>query len=378
MTSPVRQAALGWLRDEALPLWHRLGWDAKSGGFIERLTPDGLPDLEASRRVRVQMRQIYVYANAAFEGLYPPAAQLALDTLDFLLTRCRPAGARTGFAHLMDANACIVDAKIDAYDQAFALLALASVYRMTGDAQVRTLIDAELAHIDAAIAEPGTGLWFEGAPPSLPRRQNPQMHAFEAFIALFEATGDAAFLQRADAIVAHLDRGMILGTGALCEYFDEGFTPLVDGQCAEPGHHFEWVWLLHRHARLAGRPPSPAAARLHDWAMAHGIDMGGFAIDACHTDGVVKDGGRRLWPQTELIKAHLAREEVGVQGAAAAADVVLSALMTSYFTDLPRGGWVDRYDATGALSDGRMPVSSFYHVYVAISEAARVGKLSAA
>lgn len=376
MTAPARQAALAWLQGDALPLWHRLGWDPKCGGFVERLTSDGLPDLDAPRRVRVQMRQIFVYASAAYEGLYAPASKLALDTLDFLVTRCRPPGATSGFAHLTDSSGRVIDPRIDAYDQAFALLALAAVYRMNGDAAVRTLIDAELAYIDEAIAEPATGLLFEGAPPSLPRRQNPQMHAFEAFLALFEATGDEAFLKRADVIAAHLEQRMISPGGAICEYFDTAFVPLSEGQLAEPGHHFEWVWLLHRHARLAGRAPPPVATRLHDWGVRHGLAADGFAIDACQIDGTVKDAARRLWPQTELIKAHLARSEAGVGGAAEAADGALAALMSAYFTDSPRGGWVDRYDASGALSDARMPVSSFYHVYVAIMEAARVGGLN--
>lgn len=378
MSASARAAALAWLGDAALPLWHRRGWDAKSGGFVERLTPDGLPDLDAPRRVRVQMRQIYVYASAAFDGLYEPAEQVALDTLEFLLTRCRPPGASAGFAHQTDCSGQVTDPKIDAYDQAFALLALAAVYRMNGDAQVRALIDAELAFIDETLAEPDTGLLFEGAPPSLPRRQNPQMHAFEAFSALFEATGDAAFLKRADTIADHLARRMVSPGGAICEFFDAEFRPLAAGQWAEPGHHFEWVWLLHRQARLAGRQPSPLAARLHDWGMSHGVGPDGFAVDACLIDGTLKDGGRRLWPQTELIKAHLAREEAGVAGAGDAADGALSSLMASYFTHAPRGGWVDRYDAAGALSDARMPVSTFYHVYVAIAEAVRVGRTAAA
>lgn len=377
MTSPARIAALAWLRDEALPLWHQRGWDTRSGGFVERLTEAGAPDFEAPRRVRVQMRQIYVYANAATDGLYDPARQLARDTLAFLTSRCRPPGARAGFAHLTDKTGKVIDARIDAYDQAFGLLALAAAYRMSGDDAIKTLIETELAYIDAHLVEPATGLWLEGAPTSLPRRQNPQMHAFEAFLALYEATGEPAMLARADAIAAHLEARFIAGSGAVCEYFDAAFVPLTYGQTAEPGHHFEWVWLLHRHARLAGREPPALAERLYTWGMTHGIGADGFAIDLCGADGTAKDRGRRLWPQTELIKAHLAREEAGVAGAGAVADAALAALMASYFTHDPRGGWVDRFDADGVLVDGRMPVSTFYHVYVAIAESGRVGGLNA-
>ena len=50
---------------EALPLWSTIGWDAASGGFIDRLHRDGTADVSVPRRVFVQARQIYCYAKAA-------------------------------------------------------------------------------------------------------------------------------------------------------------------------------------------------------------------------------------------------------------------------------------------------------------------------
>lgn len=375
--TPVRAEALGWLKDAALPLWHQRGWDPVSGGFVERLTEAGEPDRAAPRRVRVQMRQIYVYANAALNGWYAPARALTLDTLEFLLTRCRPPGGGPGFAHITDSAGQVIDDRIDAYDQAFGLLALGSAYHLTRDAQIGALIEAEIAFIDAEIAEPETGLWREGIPGGLPRRQNPQMHAFEALLTLFAATGETRFLARAARIAERLGALMIDPTsGALCEFFDADFRPLRDGQAAEPGHHFEWVWLLHVYARLAGEAPSPLAAALNAWGLRHGLDASGFAIDACSPSGAVLHGSRRLWPQTEFIKAHLALEEMGDRAAGARADEALAALMRDYFTATLRGGWVDSFDAAGRLNDGRMPVSSFYHVFAAIAEAERVSRVA--
>jgi hypothetical protein len=54
--------------EKALPLWAGAGYDERRGGFQERLNPDGSPDLTAPRRLRVQVRQIYVYAHAAVLG----------------------------------------------------------------------------------------------------------------------------------------------------------------------------------------------------------------------------------------------------------------------------------------------------------------------
>ena len=42
--------------------------------------------------------------------------------------------------------------------------------------------------------------------------------------------------------------------GALGEYFEEDWTPLRGpvGSVVEPGHQFEWAWVLGEYARLSG------------------------------------------------------------------------------------------------------------------------------
>jgi mannose/cellobiose epimerase-like protein (N-acyl-D-glucosamine 2-epimerase family) len=44
-------------------------------------------------------------------------------------------------------------------------------------------------------------------------------------------------------------------SGGLREYYDGDWNaaPGVDGRIVEPGHQFEWAWLLLRWGQLAGR-----------------------------------------------------------------------------------------------------------------------------
>ena len=58
----------GWLVHAAYPLWARAGYDHMHGGFHERLAADG-PVYGDARRVRVQARQVYAFANAPSLGL---------------------------------------------------------------------------------------------------------------------------------------------------------------------------------------------------------------------------------------------------------------------------------------------------------------------
>ena len=216
------------------------GWDQKRGGFVERLDKDGSP-LETPRRVLVQARQIYCYAKAAQFNWYPGAKELALKGLDYMLDKARsPDG---GFVHLLNADGSVADTKRDTYDHAFVLLALANVYQLGQDAQVRAEIDTTLRFIDQRLRSPHGG-FIEGLPPAMPRRQNPQMHLFELMIALFDATGEPVFQNRAGDFF-----GLFVGnlfdqrTQVLGEYFEEDWSR-INPVVVEPGHLAEWTWLL--------------------------------------------------------------------------------------------------------------------------------------
>src|SRR6185436_9304316 len=77
----------------------------------------------------------------------------------------------------------------------FVLLALSTLYQLSNDAQVEGEIKSLLAFIDCGLRSPHGG-FIEGIPATMPRRQNPQMHMFEAFIATFDATKDLVLQNR--------------------------------------------------------------------------------------------------------------------------------------------------------------------------------------
>ena len=130
--------------EHALPLWSGEGWDSASGGFVDRLDRDGRADRLAPRRVFVQARQIYCFAKAAQMGWYPEGREIALKGLDHLLTKAKAPDGRPGFVHTLAPDGAVLDPRRDTYDHAFVLFALASVYALDRDAQVRSEIDALL------------------------------------------------------------------------------------------------------------------------------------------------------------------------------------------------------------------------------------------
>ena len=70
----------------------------------------------------------------------------------------------------------------------------------------------------------------------------------------------------ADEIVALcLDRFIDRDTAALREFFASDWTPVsgVQGEVVEPGHHYEWAFLLDRWAKLTGRDRPAGSSETH-------------------------------------------------------------------------------------------------------------------
>ena len=357
--------------DHCLPLWSNEGWDRASGGFVDRLHPDGRADVSAPRRVFVQARQIYCFAKAAQMAWYPEGREIALKGLDHLLTRAKGPDGRPGFVHTLAPDGGVLDPLRDSYDQAFVLLALATVYALDRDAQIRSEIDALLSFLDAQLRSPHGG-FLEGLPASLPRRQNPQMHLFEAMIAAFDATHDMAFQQRAGQFfalfLANLDDKQ---TRVLGEYFEDDWSK-IEPVSVEPGHQAEWVWLLKGFERITGCPTGRHRGELLASALRYRDEATGCLIDEGGTEGRIRRHTKRLWPQSEMAKAWIAQAEAGEVGAADEARAALTRLERHYLRHPVAGGWYDQFDRDGNSLVATIPASSFYHVVCAVAEAEQV------
>lgn len=362
-----------WLVDAALPLWLDTGVDWQGGGFEESLTLKGERIAGQNKRIRVQARQIYTASHAAVLGLHPNALAAAHHGYAFLTRHgWHPQG---GWVHLLSANGEVRNDRRDTYDHAFVLLALAWYYKASGDRSVLAWIERTVAALDAVLAD-GTGAYLESSPPALPRRQNPHMHCFEAMLALYDATGEAAFAARARNIhKLVLERFFDSSTGALREFYGDDWKPrpAPEGDIVEPGHHCEWVWLLDKFERQTATDTGDLRRRLLDFALTHGRSGPScLLIDQVDAAGKPMLRSQRLWPQTEAIKALLTRVERGDAAAWDDTALFLSGLFARYLAVEPAGIWHDHFGEDGRLLNTFAPASSLYHLFVAFSELLRV------
>jgi mannose/cellobiose epimerase-like protein (N-acyl-D-glucosamine 2-epimerase family) len=365
----VRNELRAWLLDYAYPEWWDVGADHERGGFFEKIGQDGAP-VQAPRRARVQPRQIYAYAVAPALGWNGPAREAVEHGLDFYLKHYRrPDGLiRT----LVDASGEPLDETVDLYDQAFGLFGLATAYKVLERGDLESIAVTLRDRLTQTRKHPVAG-FEEGDPRTLPLQSNPHMHLFEACLAWDEAGGDPHWRVLADEIATlALSKFIDAESGAVREFFDGDWNPApgVQGRIAEPGHQFEWAWLLLRWSRLTGRRDAvDAALKMIAIGNGPGVDPArGVAMNQLLTDLSVHDPVARLWPQTERLKAGVLAAQITGEDHywTLAADGGRG--LIKYFDTPVKGLWRDRLNPDGSFVEEPAPASSFYHIVCAILE----------
>ena len=360
-----------WYVNDVLPLWLERGYDHTRGGFFETLNFDAKPVVNQPRRVRVQARQVYAFTEAALTGWLPKGEALAAEAFGFYIDRACPDDGARGCVHLLSDSGDTLDNRRDLYDQAFLLLACAARIK-AGDDRARTLADQTIDFLNSELASPHGG-WLESDAGELPRRQNPHMHLFEAFIALYEATGDDAYRALADKIHSlFLQYFFDEERGVLLEFFNDDLTlaPAPEGDEIEPGHMMEWVWLLDRYRDQSGADDKRTSKILFDRALELGADEQGFLADNISLAGGRHSETRRVWPQTEFIKAALVMAQQGSGSASDYAARVIDKLFNTYLDQPVAGLWCDQYDVNGVALAKNVPASILYHWHEAAAQAA--------
>src|SRR5690606_22485206 len=147
------------------------------------------------------------------------------------------------------------------------------------------------------------------------RGQNANMHACEAWLAAYEATGEARYLERAATLASNMTRRQAALAGDLVwEHYHSDWSVDWDYNRGDrsnifrpwgiqPGHQIEWAKLLlilDRHAPADWY--LPRARELFDRAVAMAWDARhGGLVYGNDPDGVVYDADKYFWVQAEAI-----------------------------------------------------------------------------
>ena len=364
--------ARDWLTDTCFPLWSQEGV-GPHGLFREALDLSHRAIEDDVTRVRVQARQTYLFCVAYDLGWERDRAERLIRMgVNSLKGSCLRADGLAGRVLETDGSG-LSDARADLYDTAFVLFALAHAAQR-GVEPALPAARSILKSVDAMLADPEHGGYAEILPHGSRRLQNPHMHLLEACHALHAADPDGGHLQRANELVGLFTEKMLdPETHTLGEYFrpDWSAESGVPHEIVEPGHQFEWAWLLKHHADLTEGSLHPALLHLYSFAT-QTADSDGRVMAAAQRDGTVTDTARRTWMQAEALKAHLAMLEIDDEPELYDRRAVqcFDILMDEYLT--PEGGWIDQFDEEGQVAMDIMPASTGYHVAMAFQELMRV------
>ena len=330
--SPVHASWLGAQLGELLDFCAAAA-DWRDGGF-DGLTTTGQRQ-PGPKRLYATARMTYGFTLGAMLGR-PGCTELAGHGLRALRTIFRDSSDGGWFAELSADGREVTVTRKETYGHAFVLLAASTAVQAglpAGD-----LLEDAAVIFDRWLWDEPAGLcvdsWDQGwTEPDSYRGMNANMHAVEAFLSAYFATGRPSFLRRAQSISARLIRFAAAAQWRIPEHFTEGWAPLpgyhedrpADGFRpfgATPGHGVEWARLLLQLRLIPGGDPAgllAAATALFGRAVADGWDAGrcGFAYTV-DWQGREVSSQRLHWPLAEAIGAacylHAATGEPGYAG----------------------------------------------------------------
>ncbi|MCO7575635.1 MULTISPECIES: AGE family epimerase/isomerase [Pseudomonas chlororaphis group] len=359
-TSPESSALFNAMQQHfhkvIVPLWQGPGWNPQLALPYEALDAEQRPLPPQRYRAMACARQLYLFSQLIGDAAAPFAEERAAALFRSLQRHFHDA-EHGGWFYSIDADGAPLDRRKDLYTHAFILFACAHYWAKVREPLVESVLNAALEVValrfargdelyEASLAEDWSGL---GSGPL----QNPLMHLAEAFLAILAVREDAAvqtaLLELCQAMQQQFidpQHGVMLEKplGAVDNWF-------------EPGHQFEWFFLLDSSPLLRSNPLHASLSRAFAFAEQLGVDPQSGAVCAMldlQPGAPIKDATQRIWAQAEYLRALTLRADSQAP--------LLRQLKALHAHFLHAGGWNECLDASGAVSRRDMPSTTPYHL----------------
>ncbi|WP_341522449.1 AGE family epimerase/isomerase [Pseudomonas sp. G.S.17] len=346
-----------------VPLWLGPGWNADMALPYEAVDAEHRPLPPQRYRAMACARQLFVFSSLIDHPSVPEAADRAAALFRSLQGHFHDA-ENGGWFYSIDPQGAPLDRRKDLYTHAFIIFACAHYWAKVREPLVESVFNAALTVVAERFAD-GTGLYEamlgeDWTSLNTGPLQNPLMHLAEAFLATLAVREDAATVGALDDLVHGMQERFVDNAhGVMLE------KPLgaVDNWY-EPGHQFEWFFLLDSSSHLRGSPLHTSLTQAFAHAEAQGVDpQTGAVVAMLEVDGTVRDGTQRIWAQAEYLRALALRPD-----SEAALGRELRALQTRF---LHASGWNECLDSAGQVSRSDMPSTTPYHLatcYIGLAE----------
>ncbi|MCD5994388.1 AGE family epimerase/isomerase [Pseudomonas sp. CDFA 602] len=352
--TPVFAALQAHFLRVIVPLWQGPGWNAHLALPYEALDATGQP-LPAQRyRAMACARQLFLFSSLID---HPDVvdARVRAGALFRSLQQHFHDAEHGGWFYSIDPQGKPLDRRKDLYTHAFIIFACAHYWAKVRDPLAESVLNAALTVVQERFAD-GAGLYEsqldeDWTSLNTGPLQNPLMHLAEAYLATLSVRADTATQSAMDGLAINMQQRFVDNTtGVMLE------KPLgAADNWYEPGHQFEWFFLLQSSPEMHGRPLHASMTRAFAYAQAQGVDAQTGAVTATlELDGTVRDSTQRIWAQAEYLRAMALRPECEPG--------LAEQLVAFEQRFLHATGWNECVDSDGTVSRRDMPSTTPYHL----------------
>ena len=241
------------------------------------------------------------------------------------------------------------------YTHAFIIFACAHYWARVSEPIVESALNAALQVVNERFSD-GQGLYEASLDQDWSSLnsgplQNPLMHLAEAFLATLSVRDDAAVQ---GALLALADGMQLRFIEPVHNVMLEKPRGSVDNWF-EPGHQFEWLYLLESSPLLRHSALHASLDRAFDFAEQVGVNpQSGAVCGMLAPDGTLRDGTQRIWAQAEYLRALTLRSDNVPR--------LQRQLLALQHQFLHAGGWYECRDGEGNVSREDMPSTTPYHL----------------
>lgn len=373
MLNSLVQDCHDYLFNKLLAQWLKYGIDPDFGYSYESLNHDWSVNHLGRIRLLTQCRQLYTFSHAYIETNDKKYLKPIKPLFEFIVSRYWLDDA---WIFSLNDDLSVKDKHSDSYALAFVLLAFSYYYKATQDKQALEFI--ERTHLflqDKMICENGGFLEQYPCDEEILRRQNPHMHLLEGYLAAYQVTHKQNYKREIKNLLDLMTQRFFDETSnSLIEYFNSDWSTNNEfSMKIEPGHHFEWVWLLHQAAEIFPEESyMEISEALWEKACQYGFDPLGGIYNQIHADtGSVLDPEKRIWPITEYLKAICSHKPLA-QTTQERVAKTLEFLFANYLKK--DGSWHEYLDAENKPKTHPLPGTTSYHIFLGLIEVLKWSK----
>lgn len=247
--------------------WMTHSVDSLHGGFFGEIDAKANPVIAANKGIILNTRILWFFSEAAYVYNKAEYRQLAERAFNYLL-RFFDDKEQGGVLWELDYQGRCLSGKKQSYAQAFAIYALSSYYRQSGDETALTkaleyfellerhAIDREFGGYFEAFAQdwqPLDDVRLSDKDLNSPKSMNTHLHIIEAYTSLYEVSASPLVGKALAALLRVFEQHIILKPGLHLSLFQS-----ADWQDQSPaysyGHDIECSWLLWEAAEALQQP----------------------------------------------------------------------------------------------------------------------------